>query len=153
MSVYPSKRDGWLMLLLLALTGFFIYTAFTVHQAPAAPRMQVFATLYFSFLSLLMIGLCILPFHTSYTLDSHHLSIRLGPYRKVIPLADIIEAYPSRNPLSAPAWSLDRVRLRLRTSRFGALISPQDKHAFLTELAARAPHLQLVGDRVVRIED
>ena len=152
MSTYPSKRDWWLMLLMRGLAVFFIYTAFTVHTEPVAPWMKVFATGFFAVMSLLLIALCILPFYTSYSLDPNNLTIRLGPFSKAIPIADITEAYPSRNPLSSPAWSLDRVRIRLASHWFGALISPVRKHEFLAELARLAPHLHLADDRVERID-
>lgn len=152
MSTYQSKRDSWLMWLLRGLTLFFIHTAFTVHNEPVAPWMKVFATCFFAVASLLFIALCILPFYTSYSLDRSNLTIRMGPFKKAFPLAEITEAFPSRNPLSAPAWSLDRVRIRFSSYRFGALISPDRKLDFLAELAELAPHLHLVGNRVVRIE-
>lgn len=152
MSTYPSKRDWWLMLLLRGMGVFFIYTAFTVHREPVAPWMAISATAFFSAASLLLVALCILPFYTSYSLDPQHLTIRVGPFSGRIQIADITEAYPSRNPLSAPAWSLDRVRIRFTSSWFGALISPVRQREFLAELATLAPHLQLVGDRVVRVE-
>src|SRR5690606_34291240 len=54
--------------------------------------------------------------------------------------AAIEEVYPTRNPLSAPAWSLDRLAVRYRTGqrRGLALISPARQDAFLSLLGERA---------------
>ena len=73
--------------------------------------------------------------------------IRSGVVRYRIPYVDLREVHPTNNPLSAPAWSLDR--LKLVRNRGYALISPDDKPRFLHELARRAPHLTLQGDRLV----
>jgi len=69
-----------------------------------------------------------------------------------IPLASIVNVEPTRNPLSSPAWSLDRLRVRWRRgARIRWIqISPENKLAFLLELSARDPALQLNGERLAR---
>jgi hypothetical protein len=138
------------MALLWGLACFMIYVTFTVHKEPVAPWMRVFATCFFGVFGLLTTVLCVIPYYTSYSLDPENLTIRVGPITSKIPIADIIEAYPTRNPLSAPAWSLDRLRIRVSSRRFGALISPVRKREFLQELAGLAPHLYLKENGVVR---
>jgi hypothetical protein len=96
------------------------------------------------------ISLAILPHFTSYSLGPLNLTIRVGPLRARIAIAEITEVFPTRNPLSAPAYSLDRLRVRFVSSKFGALISPVRKQEFLETLATLAPHLELKGDRLVR---
>ncbi len=151
MQAYPSKRDWWLMAILWGLSVFFIYTTFTVHTEPAAPWMKVFATCFFGFLALLTIATGVLAHHTRYLLDSANLTIQIGLFRKKIPIAEITEAFPTRNPLSAPAWSLDRIRIRFSGSRFGVLISPENKLEFLEDLNRLAPHLERKGNGLVGI--
>jgi hypothetical protein len=89
----------------------------------------------------------LLAWPTRYELHEHELVIRSGVIRYRIPYSDIRAVTPSRNPLSAPAWSLDR--LRIDRKRGFALISPQDKDGFLRALAERARQLTLQGDRLV----
>jgi len=61
--------------------------------------MKVFATCFFGILALLIIALLVLPYYTSYSLDPVNLTIKVGPFRKKIPIAEITEAFPTRNPL------------------------------------------------------
>ena len=150
MSTYPSKRDWWLMAILWSLAAFFIFIALTVHKEPVALWMKVFATCFFGILALSTIALVVLPYFSSYSLDPVNLSIKIGPFCKKIPIIEITEVFPTWNPLSAPAWSLDRLRIRFASSQFGALISPVNKLEFLEELNRLAPHLNRKENRLVR---
>jgi len=93
---------------------------------------------------------------TTYPLDYEitetELIARCGLMRWRVPLAEIQEVRPTRNPASAPAWSLDRLRIDyLKGARPRVLlISPPDKVAFMRDLADAAPGLVLRGGRVVR---
>ena len=69
---------------------------------------------------------------------------------RCVPLGEIESVTPSRNPLSSPACSLDRLHVRYRGSKRGVLISPDDKAGFLHELVMRCPDLRLSGGRVER---
>jgi hypothetical protein len=88
-----------------------------------------------------------------YEIDSTELLIRFGLFSTKVPLDSIEEVFPTRNPTSAPAPSLDRVQIEYRTdahTRRTALVSPQDRSAFIRDLAAAAPRLQDVGDGRLR---
>lgn len=87
---------------------------------------------------------------TRYTLTEGKLIVQSGPFRWVIELDSITEVFPTRNPLSSPACSLDRLHIRYRPSRQGIMISPQDKAVFLQDLVVLSPGLTLDGDRMVR---
>ncbi len=89
----------------------------------------------------------------AYGMHSDHLWIKSGWFRYSIGLSDIVEVKPSRNPLSSPALSLDRLSVRYGTGLFKAvLISPADRDLFLDELAAKAG-LRRAGDRLFRSVD
>lgn len=89
----------------------------------------------------------------NYEITSGELVARSGLMRWRVPLASIQEVTPSRNPASSPAWSLDRLRVEyLKGTETRALyISPEDKAAFLSDLAESTPGLELRGDRAVRL--
>jgi hypothetical protein len=73
--------------------------------------------------------------------------------RQEIPLSSIEEVYQTRNPLSAPAWSLDRLRINYcgdDKSGF-ALISPKDEIRFMQEIVDNGLGLKMQGDRVIRV--
>jgi hypothetical protein len=143
---FPSKRDMWVMVLIwgAALAIVFIGGERLVSPGPVAGRLIVG-------------GLCVglaaftvwLLYSTSYEIGPEKLIIRTGPIRRVVKLESIEGVAPSRSPLSSPALSLDRLRVRYRGGGFGVLISPEDKRGFLRALVERCPQLELTGDRAV----
>ncbi len=151
MAVYQSKRDWWLMGILWLCAGFSIYFTFTVHDEPVAPWMQVFATCFFGLFSLLISGLCVLPYYTKYSIDSVNLTIIVGPLHFPVVIKDIIAVYPTMNPLSAPAWSLDRLKICLSNSKYGVLVSPVRQKEFLEQLNEVATHLQFKDSGLVKV--
>jgi hypothetical protein len=86
---------------------------------------------------------------TGYTLLPDELLIRSGPFRFHVAIGEITSVVPSRNPLSSPACSLDRLEIRYRGGRSRILISPEDKPAFLEALAERCNQLAHCGDRLL----
>lgn len=69
-------------------------------------------------------------FGTSYTIDRRVLTVRSGPFRWKVPLDEIESVEATRSPLSSPALSLDRLRVRYGKRR-SILVSPADKERFL----------------------
>jgi hypothetical protein len=96
-------------------------------------------------LLLLSVGLPIwLLLATSYAFTATELKIRCGPFGWRVPLDEIRNVTATRDPLSSPALSLDR--LRIDFGRKGSImISPSDKEGFLQELSKRA-RLRQAGD-------
>src|SRR5437016_12128279 len=95
----------------------------------------------------------LLTYPLYYQITSAELIVRCGVLmNRHIPLGAIDEVRPDRNPASAPAWSLDRLRADYRKNGEHAfiMISPEDKDAFMEELAKAAPGLEMRGDRLVR---
>lgn len=70
---------------------------------------------------------------TKYTISAPMLIVQSGPFRWQIPIAEITRIEPTRNPLSSPALSLDRLRITYGRSK-ACMVSPRDKDAFITEL-------------------
>ena len=137
MAVYRSKIDRWLVVLLIvtgavptiALTGAVFYE----------PRLL---EVWWVFLILAAtIGLVLWIFlSTYYEIDGRDLVVRSGPFRWRVPLDSIESVRPSRNPLSSPALSLDRLEVRYGAGKW-LLISPRDRERFLADLAARSPRI------------
>ena len=145
-AIHPSKRDWLLVLIIWGIIGVTIASGVKVVQEATNP-MLAFAFLVFCG-AIVMFMLTIL-YTTHYTISGDRLAVRCGPFRYSISLPDIEEVVPSRNPLSSPALSLDRLHISYRGSMFGLLISPRDKQMFLADLVARAPHLRIDGGRAV----
>lgn len=96
--------------------------------------------------------LVITTYPLDYEIGSTELVARCGFMRWRVPLDSIQEVRPSRNPASAPAWSLDRLRVEyMKGAETRTLyISPEDREAFMRDLADEVPGLELSGGRVVR---
>src|SRR5207248_40920 len=84
-------------------------------------------------------------------ITSAELIVRCGVLmNRHIPLGAIDEVRPDRNPASAPAWSLDRLRIDYRSDDqpVSILISPADKVLFMQDLMAGG--MKMRGDHLVR---
>jgi len=82
-----------------------------------------------------------IPFSTYYTITSADLLVRSACFRWRIPLDRIVEVFPTRNPLSSPACSLDRLRVNYKRASgrtWWVMISPKEKEQFLNDLAQAA---------------
>jgi hypothetical protein len=89
-------------------------------------------------------------FPLRYGIGNGYLTIRYGICRQRVPLELIRAVSPTRNPLSSPALSLDRLHVRFGDGFFKAvLISPAEREEFLRHLASAAG-LQHDGDRLTR---
>ena len=145
--VHRSKIDAWLMVVLVM--GFIIGVGGTIvgvveGELPillAAIILPIFAAVFLR-----------LPFTIRYEIDMGDLKIRCGPCRWSIPVDSIREIRPSRNPLSAPAASMDRLRIDyvIRGGHRYVLVSPKDKQAFFEDLATAEPDLRIEGDGMKR---
>ena len=72
-------------------------------------------------------------FGTRYELTPGRLRIRCGPFRWNVSLNEICAVTPTRNPLSSPALSLDRLRIDYGRGS-SVMISPRDQARFLADL-------------------
>ena len=140
---FKSKVDWWLGLILV------VAPVATVMGAVAADAGIV------GWLGVILVALIYggLVFPMRYVLEEDALVIRFGLVRSRIRYADIKAVTPTRNPLSSPALSLDRLHIdagsHLSGMGLGPNISPADKAGFLRALAERTPRLRHEGDRLV----
>lgn len=144
---FASKRDTWIVLLIWGAVVLLVYATLAVAREPHATLAVKLATAAgglasAGFMLWVMYG-------TGYRLTADELLIRSGPFRFRVPLDAIDSVTPSRNPLSSPATSLDRLMVRW-AGRRRILISPEDKARFLAALVERAPQLGIEGDRAWR---
>jgi len=140
---FPTKVDVWLVLLLVC--GQVAGIAAVALAARENPRVLVPGGLG---LALAAAVVLLLSFPTRYELHDRELVVRSGRLRYRFEYDAITSVRPSRSPLSAPAWSLDR--LEIRAGRRTILVSPRERSAFLDALAARAPSLVRKGDALVK---
>jgi hypothetical protein len=145
---FPTRVDFWLVaVLVIALTASIWSIVMSFRDDPVSGWIGLVS------MGGLIILLSLLTIPTEYTIGESELTIRSGVIRTRIPLASIVRVYPTANPLSAPAWSLDRLGIQYskKRGRALALISPAAQHEFLTLLAERAG-LERVGSELRRPE-
>lgn len=128
---FPSKVDWWLVLALGAGLGAGVVSA----SASGEPR---------AWLLLVSIGALVgwILLQTDYRLTDTMLEVRCAFYRTQVPVDTIQVLRASRNPLSAPALSLDRIDVQHQ--RGHVLVSPQDRAGFVAAVRQRAPHVEVV---------
>ncbi len=147
--VHQTKRDTWIVILLWVAVGGMVIAAGNIWASPTPMGFR----LAMSTLLLASAGFVLWVLHsTRYIIAGQELVVYCGPFRWRVLLESIEEIYPTRNPLSSPACSLDRLHIRYRESRFGIMISPKDKAAFLQDLVSQSPGLIMVEGRVKRVQ-
>ena len=130
---FVSKRDEWIVAVLWAASLVdFAVAAWLWRGHGAAP----------AFVAPLLLAAGVFQLHvlyaTDYTVEGDSLLVRASLFRWRIPLAAIESIEPTRNPLSSPACSLDRLLIRHGGGR-RVMVSPADKEGFLRAMAQRAP--------------
>lgn len=144
---HPSKVDWWLAAFIRGgcAVALIVVLAVGAKDIPN-PALRLLAALAPTIVTLLLV----VPLY--YQVEGDELVIRCGLWRQSIALRDIIDAEPSRNPLSSPAMSLDRLLIRYRRGAKikSVLISPKDKVGLLTDIVAAAPRLRVDGERLVQ---
>lgn len=73
---------------------------------------------------------------TRYTITPDMLLVRSGPFAWAIPLREITRIEPTHNPVSSPAFSLDRLSIYYGLGN-RLTLSPTDKENFLANLRKR----------------
>ena len=131
--IFPSRVDGALVLLAFApLLGGLVIVGTLAGRLPLFPgRGFVVAAVLAALILVLWLLLS-----TRYELDVASLYVRSGPFAWVVPLRDIRTVTRTRDPHSAPALSLQRLRIAYGAGR-AIMISPHEEAQFLAELRAR----------------
>ena len=145
---FPSKKDWWLVLLIWVgvtasvLGG--IIPAFLQETSVAHRVLIVSVCLGMDALMLWVL------YGTGYTVTSDRLQIQCGPFRFQVLLEDISSITSTKNPLSSPACSIDRLNIRYKDSLRSIMISPKDKPGFLSAILTRCSFLSLCDGEIIR---
>ncbi|MCU0754336.1 MAG: PH domain-containing protein [Xanthomonadales bacterium] len=127
---FPSRIDAWLVAVTGAAVGLLLWQA--LNHVPEEPEKAL--------TSLGVIGLmavigALFAYPCTYTLTDTQLLIRSGWVRQRIAYQDITGVAPSAALWSAPALSLQRVRIDF-AGRF-QLVSPRERERFIAALRER----------------
>jgi hypothetical protein len=135
---FRSKIDRWLLVLLLAIMVFEIVVMMIA--AMQAEDARDASLLIFAGLGVgALIGWLVLSTH--YVVEKDMLRIVAGPFRWKVRLEEIHTVEATRNPLSSPALSLDRLKIHYGKGR-RIMVSPADKAGFLKAIGQ-----ELAGER------
>jgi len=123
---FKSKIDLWLLFLLVAVMVFEIIVM-SIAATQATDPLEATFLIMAALAIVALLGSMLLGTH--YTVDGGTLRIACGPFRWKVPIDAIEAVEPTRSPLSSPALSLDRLRIRYGKRRI--MVSPADKAGFL----------------------
>lgn len=124
---FKSKVDWWIFLLLLGaivIDLVMIVEIAAADESPGAKTATILGGIGVMFL------LASILLRTYYAVDKNVLRVVSGPFRWKIPVDQITSATPTRSLLSAPAMSLDRIKIKYGKFRT-MVVSPADKEGFL----------------------
>lgn len=128
---FRSKIDRWVLFVLAGVLVFQAAALGMVAYGSGGGRelvIIIFATLMvFALIGWLLVS-------THYSVDSRILKVVSGPFRWKIPLEEITSIEQTRNPLSSPALSLDRLRITWGPRNRRIMVSPADQRGFVRAL-------------------
>ncbi len=130
---FRSKIDLWLV----AVLGLATVVAISVAVAATVSAGVAGLAAWFTPVVMLVVFRA-LVWPIRYDIEAEHLAVHFGFARKRIALSEITRLTPSRNPLSSPALSLDRIRIDYGDRKW-VLISPADRSGFATAIQERVP--------------
>jgi PH (Pleckstrin Homology) domain-containing protein len=138
---FESKRDLWIVLLLrgvpvivLAALGYAWYQSHHDLSGPVAGAVILLIAELFVFEWLMR--------STYYVIEGDTLVIRSGFIRWRVPIREITSVTPTRNAVSSPALSLDRLRIAYGSSKW-ILVSPEEHERFLSALRSVNPLIRV----------
>ena len=127
---FRSRVDRWLLYVLVAVIVFEVFVlgiAATKAESPLAALGILAAALGI----VVLIGSVLMRTH--YTVSGNNLRIASGPFGWSVPIDQIKSVKATRNPVSSPALSLDRLLIEYGAGR-RVLVSPADRRGFLKAL-------------------
>jgi hypothetical protein len=127
---FPSKIDTWLLILLIAAILVQVVAMIFVLLENNDQRAMIIM-IATTFLLVALIGSVIS--RTYYSIEGPTLRIVSGPFRWKVPVDQIKSIEATRNPLSSPALSLDRLKIIWGNNK-KVMVSPVDKKAFAKAL-------------------
>jgi Bacterial PH domain len=128
--VFYSKVDEWLIIVSIFFVIVSVASLFIIIER----SQNILLTILVSFL-LIAVGV-ILPFwllNTFYKINEDILAVKCGPFNWNIKLAEIKSITPTKDLISSPAFSVDRLRIEYGKSNF-IIVSPKNKSDFIKEI-------------------
>ena len=132
MSVYYSKIDWWIVALIAGSVLFTFILGISLYSESKIGSYICFGSGIFTAGLFLLLSIPL-----KYTLVEDRLIIRSGILKQEALYSQITAVKKSRNPLSAPALSLERVEITM--NKGFKLVSPKNREQFIEELLSKLP--------------
>ena len=127
---FPSKKDTWLALIIWGVT------------LSMGWQMITYKSVVGYIIGLLTIGLILwLWFGTGYKIEEGLIKIRCGPFRNTVKIEEIKRLNATKNPLAAPALSIDRIEIHYGKYEI-AIDSPKNVAEFIRILLTKNQYIQ-----------
>lgn len=126
---FYSKRDLWLGVLMLGVIG---YSTTVALIESGWSLIGFILVLIFGFVCWLWVG-------TFYVVSEGMLYIHSGPFKSTYDVNLIYSVNDTKNPISAPALSIDR--MEVKGQGIYIIISPEDKTGFVEALQKENPNI------------
>lgn len=124
---FRSKVDTWILVLMIVAIVFQVFAVGAAALQAGDPGTTTGLILLVIGVSGLLVWLLV---GTYYTVERDEIRVVSGPFRWKVPIGEITEVKATRNPLSSPALSLDRLAIHYGKRR-RIMVSPADRDGFL----------------------
>jgi len=143
--LFRSKYDWWILLIFAGFTLGNIWAIVSIFTGGGLGAWVV-AIVFTPLTVFLFIPIWL---RTYYQFDEDGLRIKCGLGKGIkIPYTAIISASKTRNPISSPAPSLDRIEIKFKKGSFSdtVIISPKDWQGFFEELKTKNENIEITAD-------
>lgn len=130
---FRSKIDAWIVVVMIFAIVFQVVAIGAAALQADEPGITTGLILLVIGVSGLLVWLLV---GTHYTVERDEIRIVSGPFRWKVPISEITEVKATRNPLSSPALSLDRLSIRYGERR-RIMVSPADREGFLKAIGQK----------------
>ncbi|ANF80845.1 hypothetical protein A3K93_00670 [Acinetobacter sp. NCu2D-2] len=139
MQRFGSKKEWWVVAFVICLSGLLIQLLLTMYARGTLLHYPIHSAVYL--LTIVLIWWPLL--NTTYRIDSHHLYIRSLFFNWKIPLENIQSVSKTNYFVTAPALSLDRLKIEYleQDQTRSVIISPKKQQMFIQHLQQAIPHL------------
>lgn len=138
---FSSKKDVWFFLIIWGVIIFIILA--NLFDSEPIGLQHITNNIWEYIMGALIIGFLLwLWFGTGYKLEEGLIKIYFGPFRSKIMIQEIKSLRKTKNPLSAPALSINRLEI-LYGQYNVTMISPKNENAFIRLLLNENPDIKL----------
>ncbi len=139
---FSSKKDIWLALIIWGVILLMILINIFGGE-PSGWQIITYNSILGYIISLLIITLLLwLWFGTGYKVEKGLIQIKYGPFSSKVKIEEIKKLSATRNPLAAPALSIDRIEILYGTYDI-AIVSPKNIVGFIQILVYENPTIKV----------